>query len=75
MPKLTNTSGVQPLGVPGILGAIEPGQTRAIAPKDWERVKDKPVIRHWVTTGLVLVEDDEPAAEAAKPSKAQKSTA
>lgn len=75
MPKLTNMGGVQPLGVPGILGAIEPGQSRPIAQKDWERAKDKPVIRHWVETGLLLVEDDEPAAEAAKPTKAQKSTA
>lgn len=73
MPKLTNTGTVQPLGVPGVLGAIDPGQTRVIAQADWDRVRDKPVLRHWVAAGLIVVEEDEPApAEAAKPAKAQK---
>lgn len=75
MPKLTNTGTVQPLGVPGVLGAIEPGQTHVIAQADWDLVKDKPVLRHWVETGLIVVEDDEPVAEATKPAKAQKPTA
>lgn len=76
MPKLKNTGTVQPLGVPGVLGAIEPGQTRVIAQADWDRVKDKPVLRHWVAAGLIVVEDDEAApAEVVKPTKAQKVSA
>ena len=70
MPKLTNTGGVQPLGVPGLLGAIEPGETREITQPDWDSVKDKPVIKHWVDTGLIVVEDDSQVA--AKPAKSQK---
>ena len=73
MPKLTNTGTVQPLGVPGVLGAIEPGQTRVIAQADWDRVKDKLVMLHWVASGLLRVVDDESApAEVVKPTKAQK---
>ena len=69
MPKLTNTGGVQPLGVPGLLGAIEPGQTREIDALAWDAVKDKPVIKHWIDTGLIVVDD---GAVAAKPAKSQK---
>ena len=60
MPALTNNT-FHPIGIAGLLGSIEPGQTRDIHAKVWDAAKGKPAVAYWVQTGgLTVIEDPRP---------------
>lgn len=60
MPALTN-NGTHPIGIAGLLGSIEPGQTQDINQKVWDAAKGKPAVAHWVQTGgLTVIEGPRP---------------
>ena len=67
MPKVKNT-GIQPIGIPGVLGSIQSGQEREIAEGIWAKAKDKPVVKFLLETG-VLTTDEKPKKQA-KPQAA-----
>ena len=69
MPALTNT-GAQPIGIAGLLGSIEPGQTRDIHAKVWNAAKGKPAVAYWVQTGALTV-TEEPKPKKAKADVAE----
>lgn len=57
--QITNTSNDQPRGLPNGQ-VLEPGESAEFK-GDWEAVKGHPVVAHWLETGGLKIEGDEPA--------------
>lgn len=51
-----------PIALPASIGEIMPGATIEIADRDWDRAKENPVVKNWLSTGRIEADEHgEPA--------------
>lgn len=71
MAKITNTHRITPRGLPnGVV--LSPGETKNIP--DWENIADRPIVRSWVASGLLVVEGADEKKAPPLPPKGNKKT-